>query len=851
MKVGGRKTGRLETNQPSIFPFLHSSILLALILLATWLRLWRLETIPPGLWFDESLNGMEAVWMLRTNDWPIFIRQGQGREVMFHYLVALSISVLGETVYAIRLVPALLGIVSIPLMYRWNLTLLRDRPAARWLAMLSTAGLVVSFDYLVMNRVGYRANTLLPWLLLTYLFFWQAWRTGQGRYYLLTGLALGLCQYTYLAGRLAPFVLIVFALLQSLLGRNDLAQLKRLWGGLAVTMGVALLVVMPMLLFFRDYPELFWERGSDVTVEVDWTATGPSSLGEQVGQALRVFWDGQDPNWRHHLLGRPGFDQWGSLAFLIGLGVVGWRYRRPSHLFLLSMLGVMWLPALLTDPAFHTLRLLGILPPYYVLLALGLGATWQGIGRLGAKMRSGSMAGRWLAPDAVWGSLSIAVIVLVSGGVTVRDYFERWANHAEVYHAFDGPVVALAERLTTTTEVNVVIPFYLYTHASLRYLLHARFQETVFLPEPVAHQLQQRPDLTLLIPAYPPADGQPPAWVWLVKTAGQPGQAYVSAVVREEPDPDWLASPAEPVMNDRGDIIAQSYTLEPSELLPLFITELPQKQSEVIWGDNLKLSGYEFRPAVIQPTETAQLYLAWEILGYTSLPGKMFLQFLDSQGHGVGQAEIEPISRKMYRWRDDGLVFELHPFQTGRELQPGLYFVRLGFFEPDTGRRLLATGSVGQPLGDAVIVGPLYVAAPGSDPTQPEQPLAARLGDEFELLGYSVYTSSLENSVEVQLYWQALRPVEIDYTAFVQLLDEDNQVMAQADAQPLADLYPTSRWQPGDLMSDRFTLPVSPADLGQGRLVTGLYDVANGVRLSAYDGQGNLLADGFIELLEE
>ena len=69
----------------------RQALILGVIVLALWLRIWKLNIIPPGLWFDEALNGMEAVWMLEMGQWPIFILNGQGREVLFHYLLAISI----------------------------------------------------------------------------------------------------------------------------------------------------------------------------------------------------------------------------------------------------------------------------------------------------------------------------------------------------------------------------------------------------------------------------------------------------------------------------------------------------------------------------------------------------------------------------------------------------------------------------------------------------------------------------------------------------------------------------------------------------------------------------------------
>ncbi|MBI1881372.1 MAG: glycosyltransferase family 39 protein [Chloroflexi bacterium] len=258
---------------------LSKPIVLGLVLLAAWLRLWHLNSTPPGLWFDEGFNGMEAFWMLKTQTWPVFILGGQGREVLFFYLLALFMAILGDAIYVLRLAATLLGVLSIPLMYRWALTLFKGEPNVAWLALISTAGLAVSFWLLVMNRVSYRANTLLPLLLLTGYFFWCGWQSGKLRYYWAAGVGLGLCQYTYLAGRLVPLVFALFVLAQTLWNwKSERAKLKVAWMGLLVMGSIAALMFTPMLLTFARYPELFWERSEDVALEINGT-DGPACFG--------------------------------------------------------------------------------------------------------------------------------------------------------------------------------------------------------------------------------------------------------------------------------------------------------------------------------------------------------------------------------------------------------------------------------------------------------------------------------------------------------------------------------------------------------------------------------------------
>ena len=828
-------------------------IALALILLAAWLRIWQLNTIPPGLWFDEAYLTMDAVRMLETKTWPIFFFGNQGYEPMFNYLLALSLIVFGEKIYAIRLAPALVGTLSVAVMYRWVATLLKNKSGSAWLALISMAGLATSFWYLAMNRTGYRANLLLLCVIGVSYFFWRGWQTGQLRYYLLAGAGLGLAQYTYFSARLLPLVFLLFTLTQTLLLWQDRRkQLKNDWLGLVAMGGVSLLFATPLLLFALNHPEIFWERTLDVALKVD----GPvdwSPLGAHLLDALRVFVDGQDPNWRHNLLGRPGFDGFNTVGFWLGLLLALRHYRQPINLFLLSLLLVMWLPALLSEPAFHTLRLSGVLPAYYVLMAMGLvnALNWIAHRITGSASPLASSFPTSSLLQSVIGLTTLVALLLLSGGLTFYDYFYRWAKLEEVYYAYDGPVVDLARELTAPTQTNLIIPFYLYTQASLRFLLHAHFQEEVLLPAGVAAKLSQQAKTIILIPAYPPDDKLPPAWVWLVKNGTEPGIAYVSEVRRDAILASLESQPVGLLKGSRSNLIARQYELETQAALALFPQQLPAKKVAVAWDDNLLLSGYEFTPPAVKAGETSTLLLAWNILGYTGLKEKMFIQLLDSGGHPVGQQEIEPISRKMYRWRDDGLILEQHPLQFGSDLNAGLYFARLGFFNPDTGQRLPTYSPNGQPLGDELIVGPLYVSADGINPANPQHAVQATLGHEFELLGYSAYPAETENSTTVELFWKTAAPVEVNYTVFVQMLDAQNQIIAQADAQPLPNVYPTSRWQPGDIITARFALPVSSSGLsGPYKLVTGMYDLATGLRLSTYNQKGELLPDGLIELVD-
>ncbi|NOZ05040.1 MAG: DUF2079 domain-containing protein [Chloroflexi bacterium] len=136
--------------------------------------------------------------------------------------------------------------------------------------------------------------------------------------------------------------------------------------------------------------------------------------------------------------------------------------------------------------------------------------------------------------------------------------------------------------------------------------------------------------------------------------------------------------------------------------------------------------------------------------------------------------------------------------------------------------------------------------------------LEARWGEVVALRGYEaacwqhgkrqhqgdVCTAGAQ--VNLILYWQALRPMDRNYTVFVHLVDAGGQIVAQVDRQPQAYTYPTRWWAAGEVVPDEMSLEL-PADAPPGpyRLRVGLYDAETGERLPLVAGAGG---DGAADL---
>jgi hypothetical protein len=113
------------------------------------------------------------------------------------------------------------------------------------------------------------------------------------------------------------------------------------------------------------------------------------------------------------------------------------------------------------------------------------------------------------------------------------------------------------------------------------------------------------------------------------------------------------------------------------------------------------------------------------------------------------------------------------------------------------------------------------------------------------------------DTLPVTLAWQSQVALNVDYTIFVHLSPAlDSPPIAQEDAQPCDNSYPTTWWSPGEMVEENRRI-VIPADASPGKylLTTGIYDLATGKRLPVWSGDepasgqpepGSVSADQFI-----
>jgi hypothetical protein len=149
-------------------------------------------------------------------------------------------------------------------------------------------------------------------------------------------------------------------------------------------------------------------------------------------------------------------------------------------------------------------------------------------------------------------------------------------------------------------------------------------------------------------------------------------------------------------------------------------------------------------------------------------------------------------------------------------------------------------------IGDqAIILGQVAVAGVPRlfDPPPVGQLMNVNFGNQILLYGSTL--QRIDANLSLEIVWQALDNIPVDYKVFVHLVGVDGTLLTQRDAMPQADTYPTSWWLPGEFVVDTFAIPAPDSGYA---LRVGLYAPENGNRLPIVE-QGQNSANDYVELL--
>ncbi len=127
--------------------------------------------------------------------------------------------------------------------------------------------------------------------------------------------------------------------------------------------------------------------------------------------------------------------------------------------------------------------------------------------------------------------------------------------------------------------------------------------------------------------------------------------------------------------------------------------------------------------------------------------------------------------------------------------------------------------------------------------------LFADFGEQIALTGYDTSATTVQpgDTITLALYWQAQRPLDINYQSFVHVLTADGRLVAQSDHLNPGE-FPTRRWPLDKYVRDEHVIELPADGLPEGDYVVraGLWVQEEGWRLPLLDENGRQIDDAQI-----
>lgn len=346
------------------------ALVIGLTLLALAIRVALLTTHPFVFSGTEASLNLDA-WAVATGGLRNPFSTGWlTNPTLPAFVQALPLLLFGRTILAARILAALVGAATVPVIYWVGKRLWSTRVGLVAAIMLAGSHVHVHYSRLGMTNIW---DPLLA--LLAVGGAAVAWHSRDRRHWLVAGLGLGLGAYVFTSAHLLPLIVAALALVAALV---DGAALRAQWRHIAAAALVALVVALPQLRYYNANRPIFMERADALgIVQNGWLAqetarsgrTTAAVLGDQFWQAALAFnaTVDRDTTYNPRI---PLLQRVAGLFFLIGVGMALFHLGqvRYSALLVWLLTTVIFGGMLLVEPP-HSRRLLIAVPAALLLAA--------------------------------------------------------------------------------------------------------------------------------------------------------------------------------------------------------------------------------------------------------------------------------------------------------------------------------------------------------------------------------------------------------------------------------------------------------------------------------------------------
>ena len=809
-------------------------LILALLLLAFWLRLDKLGTRPTGLSNDEATSVIDAFHITRTGSYPFYEDHGRP-EPLDRYVMALGVHLYGSSIWAFRLTNVFAGLLTVAAVYWAMLESLCDLdPDVRRIAALAAAAaLTVAISHITLSRAIYRAIFQPPFMLLFMGLLLRGLRTQRRRYFVWSGLCLALTLYTYTSALAVPIALLPVAL-NLLIFRRE--RWRRWLPNLALLASVFALIMLPVGWKLMTNPQAVLGRSAEVN-----RGAGFNLSAETLNLVVGQFFSRGDINPQYNVEQAPLLPPRFVWLFIVGLLALIVRLRQPSSWLIASLLALATLPVIAGSEIPHGLRIIGEFAVFPLVIGLGVALVLVLAHRLLQVVRTRHVA-------SLQAALSLVVLAVLIVGTwqeavyahrTYTAYWGKTEGYEYTWRIF-GRELPIADwffrpdrrdfaRWLAEQDDPLLVPIEeLDTQTTRAWLLThypnvvARGDDAVIPPEtrlvvPWSLELDGLRDETrhygllhdTTITLLPPLSVETHAALLEDIEQGEriTRNGALDFLGYTRPVPDGVSivfePPTERLSDDSGTGLA-------------------------VFGDEVVLVAWR-GPDTLNAPGTVTYTLDWRAPRKLGHEYSTFLQ-LQTQNYQRIAGDEGLVWRWLFpstQWSSGDVVPDVHTLDVPADLPPGAYQLVAGVYVSTfVNQRLPAVGRYPS-LENMATIG--WVKVPRREAAVEDTvSLDATLGEMFALRGASA-TSLGDGSVQITLTWEALADRSaIDATIFVHVVNAAGEMVAQQDARPL---YPTFTWETGEQVRTDYLVNIGAADPGELSVRVGMYTFPDLTRL--------------------
>ncbi|MBI3103899.1 glycosyltransferase family 39 protein [Candidatus Daviesbacteria bacterium] len=218
-------------------------LLLLIVFMALGLRIYKLDSVPPAISWDEAAVGYNA-WTIANygkdeygKPFPLFFKSfGDDKHPVHIYSTAVFVKLLGLSEFSIRLPSAVFGTLNVLLIYFLTNLLFKNRKVS----LIAAAFLAISPQNIHFSRFNHEANFALFFFLLGLILFYMSLKKMM--MLPLATLSFAISFLTYHPSKvIVPFTMVVLFLLYS----RTLFQAK-----MALFFSLVIISLLALLIFF-------------------------------------------------------------------------------------------------------------------------------------------------------------------------------------------------------------------------------------------------------------------------------------------------------------------------------------------------------------------------------------------------------------------------------------------------------------------------------------------------------------------------------------------------------------------------------------------------------------------------